>query len=361
MYGSANVPDDSERTAFRKAEKKYKLYYDDSSKSSKKRRQPKQVDLSEVLDFKSILESYRQNGDLPPGIVALHSDFDRPLFCLESRPGFYFIPEVLSIEEQCQWIRESLTTFPQPPNRTNHDAFYGPVNDLFVAAKEKKVLVEEASVPTSLESKCNPSISNGDVHRWKFCEKHEESSRGNACKSILASVLLQKLRWSTLGLQFDWSKRNYNVSLPHNKIPDALCHLAKRMAAPAMPKGEEFHPEAAIVNYFGMADTLGGHLDDMEADWSKPIISLSLGCKAIFLLGGKSREDPPLAMFLRSGDIVLMAGEARECFHGVPRIFTDKEHAEINPFESQFSVEDDICFLEYIRTSRININIRQVF
>lgn len=100
-------------------------------------------------------------------------------------------------------------------------------------------------------------------------------------------------------------------------------------------------------------DTLGGHLDDMEADWSKPIVSLryyaifspslyfglyrnmwkerltssmiltiyfplclSLGCKAIFLLGGKSREDPPLAMFLRSGDVVLMAGEARECFHG---------------------------------------------
>ncbi len=43
---------------------------------------------------------------------------------------------------------------------------------------------------------------------------------------------------------------------------------------------------------------------------------LSLGCKAIFLLGGKSREDTPVAMFLRSGDIVLMAGEARECFHG---------------------------------------------
>lgn len=45
-------------------------------------------------------------------------------------------------------------------------------------------------------------------------------------------------------------------------------------------------------------------------------LSLSLGCKAIFLLGGKSRDDPPLAMFVRSGDVVLMAGEARECFHG---------------------------------------------
>lgn len=46
-------------------------------------------------------------------------------------------------------------------------------------------------------------------------------------------------------------QRSYNVSLPHNKIPDALCQLAERMAAPAMPLGEEFRPEAAIVNYFG--------------------------------------------------------------------------------------------------------------
>ena len=50
-------------------------------------------------------------------------------------------------------------------------------------------------------------------------------------------------------------------------------------------------------------------------------LSLSLGCKAIFLLGGKSRDDPPLAMFLRSGDVVLMAGEARECFHGECELF----------------------------------------
>jgi len=41
-----------------------------------------------------------------------------------------------------------------------------------------------------------------------------------------------------------------------------------------------------------------------------------LGCKAIFLSGGKSRDDPPLAVFLQSGDVVLMAGGARESFHG---------------------------------------------
>ncbi|KAJ6703156.1 ALKYLATED DNA REPAIR PROTEIN ALKB-RELATED [Salix viminalis] len=249
--------------------------------------------------------------------------------------------------------------FPQPPNRTNHNAIYGPISDLFAAVKERKVLVEDENMPAGLDSGSNDCVGNEDTCRWSFCEEDSALSRGRSCKSVSASVLLRKLRWSTLGLQFDWSKRNYNVSLPHNKIPDELCQLAKKLAAPAMPMGEEFQPEAAIVNYFASGDTLGGHLDDMEADWSKPIVSMSLGCKAIFLLGGKSREDPPLAMFLRSGDVVLMAGEARECFHGVPRIFTDKENAETTTLELHFCDENDI--LEYIRTSRINVNIRQVF
>ncbi|GAU16648.1 hypothetical protein TSUD_325980 [Trifolium subterraneum] len=274
MYGSENNREDSEPTAFRRAEKNYKLYYDNNAsfKNKKNNKKPKPVDLTEVLDFRSILECHHRNGELPHGVIVLQDK---------------------------------------------------------------------------------------DGEEWKFTTEKEASLR--KFKSVSGSSLLRKLRWSTLGLQFDWSNRNYNVSLQHNKIPEALCELAKQLAKPALPAGVEFQPEAAIVNYFASGDTLGGHLDDMEADWSKPIVSLSLGCKAIFLLGGKSREDAPIAMFLRSGDVVLMAGEARECFHGVPRIFTDKENAEIGHLEKQLTQEDDLCFLKYIQTSRININIRQVF
>ncbi|CAN0896130.1 Alpha-ketoglutarate-dependent dioxygenase alkB [Linum grandiflorum] len=345
MYRSDIIADEAaEHSAFKRAEKKYKLYYEQSSKKKKK---PKPVDLSEVLDFDSILSSSNHNEELPHGIAAVQSGgFDRPVFLLESHPGFYFLPGALSVEEQCRWIREGLTSFPQPPNRTNHNAIYGPISNLFDAAKDGKVLLEDV-------------CSNGDGKVWRFCDDDGAISRGDGCKSVSASVLLRKLRWSTLGLQFDWSKRNYNVSLPHKKIPEELCELARKLAAPAMPMGDEFRPEAAIVNYFGLGDTLGGHLDDMEEDWSKPIVSMSLGCKAIFLLGGKSRDDPPLAMFLRSGDVVLMAGQARECFHGVPRIFIDEENAEITRLETHFSEESHT--LDYIRTSRININIRQVF
>uniref|UniRef100_A0A0D6R966 Fe2OG dioxygenase domain-containing protein n=1 Tax=Araucaria cunninghamii TaxID=56994 RepID=A0A0D6R966_ARACU len=143
-------------------------------------------------------------------------------------------------------------------------------------------------------------------------------------------------------------------------IPDMLSQLAKKLARPAMQKGE-FHAEAAIVNYFGSDNMLGGHLDDMEADWSKPIVSISLGCKAIFLLGGESRQDPPISMFLRSGDALLMAGPARQCFHGVPRIFTDEENSEVPCFRSKFSDLSDASFINYIKDSRIHINIRQVY
>ncbi|XP_010530546.1 PREDICTED: alpha-ketoglutarate-dependent dioxygenase alkB [Tarenaya hassleriana] len=362
MYGSDKVSDEADRTAFRRAEKKYKLYYKQDSKFSKKKKQPKQVDLSDVLDFKSALEDYINKGVLPQGIRVTKCGLDdTQVFYLENHPGFYFIPGALGLEEQCKWIKESLANFPQPPNRTNHNAIYGPISNLFDAAKENMVLVREDNQPDSHDPASGSCISNGEFHSWKFVDEDFAKAKGKTWKTVPASVLLRKLRWSTLGLQFDWSKRNYDISLPHNKIPDALCQLVKRLAAIAMPVGEEFSPEAAIVNYFGLGDTLGGHLDDMERDWSKPIVSMSLGCKAIFLLGGKSREEPPQAMFLRSGDVVLMAGEARECFHGVPRVFTDEENAEIGPLESALSHGSDSSFLEYIKTSRININIRQVF
>lgn len=110
----------------------------------------------------------------------------------------------MSIEEQCRWIKESLVSFPQPPNRTNHNAIYGPVHDLFDAAKDRRVLVEEEKIPG--EDNSDQIDVNVCSHRWASSEDLDSSVSGNTIKSVSASVLLRKLRWSTLGLQFDWSK-----------------------------------------------------------------------------------------------------------------------------------------------------------
>lgn len=56
------------------------------------------------------------------------------------------------------------------------------------------------------------------------------------------------------------------------------------------------------------------------------ILYFSFGQTAIFLIGGRTKEEKPTGVFLRSGDIVVMSKESRLCYHAVPRIMkTNKE------------------------------------
>jgi len=386
------------RTAFRNAEKHYKRYTQASSLSKSSRKKVPATDLHQVLDIRKIGAVLGDQKCSVQGVSRFEGPFDWAVYTLDAHPGFYFIPEALSAAQQLHWIVESLTTFPQPPNRTNHNAIYGPLKDLWLAYQEGKVLKEIASSTRHL-----PSVSESDATQryigkeslekigpsqetsiradklscvtpqqdvdggvatakaWQFCDRREAC--GQLSKVVPAELLFRKLRWATLGLQFDWSKRAYDESLPYSMLPTDLAQLAARLAEAAVTDGE-FKAEAAIVNYYGPDDMLGGHVDDMEADWSKPIVSISLGCKAVFLLGGASREESPTAMFVRSGDVVLMAGPARRCFHGVPRIFVDSSQSEVPDFaalvESQKGSSNLDAVVQYINQSRINVNIRQV-
>ena len=47
-----------------------------------------------------------------------------------------------------------------------------------------------------------------------------------------------------------------------------------------------------------------------------------MGQTAIFLVGGVTREEEPVAMYLRSGDIVVMMGPSRLAYHAIPRILS---------------------------------------
>ena len=68
---------------------------------------------------------------------------------------------------------------------------------------------------------------------------------------------------------------------------------------------------------------MGGHVDDAEDDMTRPIVSCSFGSSAIFLIGGRTVDTEPWAMWVRSGDVVLMGGESRYCVHGIPRVMDD--------------------------------------
>lgn len=52
------------------------------------------------------------------------------------------------------------------------------------------------------------------------------------------------------------------------------------------------------------------------------LVFSSLGQSAIFLIGGHSREQRPLPLLLRSGDVVVMAGKSRMAYHAVPHVLS---------------------------------------
>ena len=66
-----------------------------------------------------------------------------------------------------------------------------------------------------------------------------------------------------------------------------LCKSLDCCRSGSQLSSSQYQPDAALINYYKAGDTLGGHLDDVEKDMSKPIVSFSLGCDAIFLLGGQ--------------------------------------------------------------------------
>ena len=80
-------------------------------------------------------------------------------------------------------------------------------------------------------------------------------------------------------------------------------------------------PQACLINHYGEGAKLGLHRDSDEEDFSAPVVSISLGDRARFRLGGLGRKDATRAFDLASGDVLVLGGEARLAYHGVDRIY----------------------------------------
>jgi alkylated DNA repair protein (DNA oxidative demethylase) len=85
--------------------------------------------------------------------------------------------------------------------------------------------------------------------------------------------------------------------------------------------GYDFLPEACLVNFYGEDAKMGLHQDRDEQEFAAPVVSISLGDDCLFRVGGRRRNDPTSSLRLRSGDVVILGGEGRLCFHGVDRIY----------------------------------------
>jgi alkylated DNA repair protein (DNA oxidative demethylase) len=81
-------------------------------------------------------------------------------------------------------------------------------------------------------------------------------------------------------------------------------------------------PEACLVNHYREGAKMGLHRDEDEEEFAAPVVSLSLGDTALFRIGGPARGDKTATLKLASGDVLVMGGASRLCYHGIDRILT---------------------------------------
>ena len=126
-----------------------------------------------------------------------------------------------------------------------------------------------------------------------------------------------------------WNARTYRYEAARSDhdgrtvlpLPANLADLASRVAAAA---GMRLAPDVCILNYYQADGKMGLHQDKDERPETLvagvPIVSLSLGDTAKFVIGGLTRQEPKTLVRLASGDGFVFGGRSRLRYHGVVSI-----------------------------------------
>jgi len=150
---------------------------------------------------------------------------------------------------------------------------------------------------------------------------------------------LGELGWVTdARLGYRYQAEHPVTGAPWPAIPDRLIQLWDKVT------NWPDRPEACLVNWYGPNARMGLHVDADEDAAHAPVVSVSLGDRARFRLGGPNRTDPTQSVVLSAGDVVVLAGESRRFHHGVDRIY---------PGTSTLLPED-------WRPGRLNLTLRRV-
>jgi len=110
---------------------------------------------------------------------------------------------------------------------------------------------------------------------------------------------------------------------PWPAMPPSFVELARHAAQEAGYRG--FTPDACLISRYEPGARLTLHQDRDEGSFGHPIVSLSLGLPATFLLGGLKRSDKVMRVPVSHGDVVVWGGPARLRYHGVA-VLADGQH-----------------------------------
>ncbi|KAI9006963.1 2OG-Fe(II) oxygenase superfamily-domain-containing protein [Hyaloraphidium curvatum] len=288
-------------------------------------------------------------------------------YCLPSHPGLILLPCPFTERAQRELVSLSCREWTRRPSVSNLDNHWdldmesdngqGPVNlwELFERAHRSGGR-DAVVVPLK------PQAADGE-------ETADPYRRLNVPTLAPLPImdLIHKMRWTSIGLAYEWFSKTYNLDKQGPPVPDllaSLCRVIVRAVESISGYPESrYIPQAGVVNFYSHDSALHSHQDRSEPNSEAPLVSISLGTPCVFLMGGMTVDERPDAVWLRSGDIVVMSGSSRRCFHGVPRVFSNGRGMDLEATgeEDGDAWEPVKSFMSDPAPKRININVRQVF
>ncbi len=147
--------------------------------------------------------------------------------------------------------------------------------------------------------------------------RHMQTPGGK--KMSVAMTNCGKLGWVSGTNGYMYSSNDPETKQPWPALPPVLLETASRIAQQAGYPG--FSPDACLINRYLAGAQMGLHQDRDEIDFSQPIVSLSIGLSARFIIGGldsaAGRNARTQSVVLHHGDAIVFGAAARLMFHGV--------------------------------------------
>jgi alkylated DNA repair protein (DNA oxidative demethylase) len=181
-------------------------------------------------------------------------------------------------------------------------------------------------------------IAPGAYHLRGFLSIDAQCSLTDQCRRLMDGAVpgyvpvvrgggRMHVRMLCLGRHWNGKTYGYEANrtdfddLPVPPLPESFKILARHCAEAA---GMSLDADLCILNYYEAPDgRMGLHQDKDETERSikagLPVVSISLGETARFLLGGLRRRDPVMPLSLESGDVFVFGGASRLRYHGVSR------------------------------------------
>ncbi|KAF2468742.1 uncharacterized protein BDR25DRAFT_326475 [Lindgomyces ingoldianus] len=279
----------------------------------------------------------------------LHPVKDAPIFEHRDFPGLRVIPGLLPPETQilftsCLMHRD----LANPAHKINLQADYN-------ISYPPQINSNAKSHRFNTSFFARDRAATADLLLPRLAENHKPLNN--------EQFLYTKLRWLTLGEQYDWPTRSYAKHATN--FPEDLSKLVTGLFP-------HIQPESGVVLIYGAKGFMPVHRDVSE-QCERALASFSVGCDGIFILargedGGEGEAAPrTLAIRVHSGDCVHLDGEARWAWHAMARTIpgTCPSHLASWPVGTPAATPEEEKEYKkwkgYMGTKRINVSCRQVW